>query len=247
MRQSLRRHATLALLVLCLLAHTCAQAQLKVSASRSYKPHEPIVLKAEQVSSPKAQFLWDVTAPAKVVEVGGECHVWAPPGSYTARLTAIDFEAKKVERAVVEFSVEGASPPGPKPPDPKPPGPNPPGPGGPVKVLILEEAKDRTKLPQAQQLILDGKPMRDFLKEKTAPDPGMSDGKAWTIQDKDTDLSALGKFWEDSRNRPRTGLPWIVIADQQGTVLFEGALPADVSAAQALVSKYTTARRRKAG
>jgi hypothetical protein len=235
-RQSLRYHATLALLTLCMLAHACAQAQLKVSASRSYRPYEPIVLKAEQVSSPKAQFLWDVSAPAKVVEVGGECHVWAPPGSYTARLTAIDFEAKKVERAVAEFSVEGAAPP------------NPPGPGGPVKVLIIEEAKDRTKLPQAQQLILDGLPMRSYLNKVCATDLGMGYEKAWTIQDKDTDLSALGAFWEGARNRPRAALPWIVIADQAGTVLYEGALPADVPAAQALVGKYTARTRlRKAG
>jgi hypothetical protein len=228
---------------------TPLQAQVRVKGAASYRTFDPIVLTATGGSG-KAQYLWDVTSivgSAQAIEAGGTLYVWATPGSYSVRLTAIDFEGKKVERATYPFKVEGDVP---VPPDPGPgpgPKPKPPSPGGPVKVLILEDARARTQLSPAQQGILFGLPMRAYLNKVCAPDPGMGDGKAWTIQDKDTDLGALGAFWESSRKRPRTGLPWIVVADQAGTVLFEGLLPIDVPSTQALIGKYVTTQRRKAG
>jgi hypothetical protein len=235
--------------VLFLLLCSPLQAQVRVKGAASYRTFDPIVLTATGGSG-KAQYLWDVTSisgSAQAIEAGGTLYVWATPGFYSVRLTAIDFEGKKVERATYPFKVEGDVP---VPPDPGPgpgPKPKPPSPGGPVKVLILEDAKARTQLSQARLSILFGLPMRTYLNKVCATDPGMDDGKAWTVQDKDTDLSALGAFWESARRRPRAGLPWIVIADQAGTIIFEGDLPADVPSTQALIGKYVTTQRRKAG
>jgi hypothetical protein len=100
-----------------------------VKGEKQYAAHEPIVLTATEVSSKSAQFLWDIDGAAKTRESGATLYVWAPPGKYTVRLTAIDFDAKKVERATFTFSV-GDTPPGPGPgpgPGPKPPTPPPDG------------------------------------------------------------------------------------------------------------------------
>lgn len=131
------------------------------------------------------------------------------------------------------------------PPDPGP-KPEPPKPVSGLKVLIVEEAADRTKLPQAQQLLILGKPMRDFLDSKCTQDKTAS-GKGWYIVDKDQDLSALPKFYQDAKARTK-GLPMprIVIGSDAG-VIYEGPLPADFPAAQALINQYAARQLRKAG
>lgn len=234
--------------ILFLLLCSPLQAQVRVKGAASYRTFDPIVLTATGGSG-KAQYLWDVTSivgSAQAVEVGNTLYVWATPGSYSVKLTAIDFKSEKAERATYQFKVEGAVPPGPG-PEPGP-GPGPlPKPGGPVKVLLLEDARARTQLSPGHYSVLFGTPMRTYLNKVCASDPGLGYEKAWTIQDKDTDLSALGAFWESARKRPRTGLPWIVIADQAGTILFDGPVPPDVPATQSLIGKYVTTQRRKAG
>lgn len=112
---------------------TASAGEMKVSgADKTYKTFEPIILKAQEVTSKDAQFLWRVDSKqARVVRSGDTAYVWAPPGNYTVTLTAIDFEKKKVEEAEFTFTVEGGvpNPPGPSPgpgPDPGPgPGPSP--------------------------------------------------------------------------------------------------------------------------
>jgi hypothetical protein len=110
--------------VLLLFLPAPAAAQAKVRGESVYKPYQKIVLKAADVTSAKASFLWDVDGDADFVEAGDTLYVWAPPGAYRVRLTAVDFESKKVERARFAFKVEGdvpPSPPGPGPgPGPKP-------------------------------------------------------------------------------------------------------------------------------
>ena len=76
-----------------------AHADVTLKGEKVYQPFDKIVLEATKVSSPKAQFLWDVTGEAQVEEVGNKLYVWAKPGLYTVTLTAIDFETKKIERA----------------------------------------------------------------------------------------------------------------------------------------------------
>ncbi len=173
------------------------------------------------------------------------------PGVYRVRAIATKVVNGRAvlsgwSECVVTVGKPGPVPPGPIPPEPKPPVPPNPVVSA-VKVLILEESAERTKLSAGQIAVMLGKPMRDWLNAKCATDATMGSGKAWAIQDKDTDLSGLGKFWADAAARPRTGLPWIVIADQNGTFLYGGPLPADTAATQALIGKYLPTTLRKAG
>jgi hypothetical protein len=132
--------------------------------------------------------------------------------------------------------------PAPKPPDPGPgPGPKPdppspaPIPGAGLRVLIVYETADSAKLPPAQQSILFGQPMRDYLNAKCVVGP---DGKTkeWRIWDKDVATGSVTKLWQDAMKRPRQSLPWVVISN--GTSGFEGPLPADVDAMKKLIDTY---------
>lgn len=136
----------------------------------------------------------------------------------------------------------------PVPPDPpKPPDPPAPQPTAKVKVLIVEESSDRTKLPAAQQFIIVGKEMRDYLDSVCSNEVQTASGRAWLIADKDADLSGYGKFWADLLARPRGGTPWMVITNDQGAVVYSGPLPADTNSAKATISKFVTPQKRKAG
>jgi hypothetical protein len=240
----LRRQASAVILLFCLAA--AAHAQPRVKGAANYPPNTPIVLKATDVTGPKAQFLWDVSGGAKFVEAGDTLYVWAAPGDYVVRLTAIDFDAKKVERATFMFTVDGAPSPGPTPPGPVPPGPTPtPTPTKGLHVLILYESADATKLPAAQQGILYGKATRDWLNANCSPWGGIKD---WGIFDKDSDLSGYSPTLKALQLRPRASLPWVVIAGDGAAVLFEGPLPADAASMLALLNKFRPAsQRRKAG
>lgn len=209
----------------------------------TYKQYDPIVLKAQDITSANAQYLWDVDGGAKFVEVGGTIYVWAPPGKYRVSVTAIDFDSKKVERARFNFVVEGK----PVPPDPGP-GPVPPDPGpGPTpdpapipvqgfRVLIVYESADLTdsaKMPATQVNALTSKTLHEYLDSKCVAGPKV---KEWRIWDKDENGANEAKHWQDAMKRPRKSLPWIIISD--GKTGYEGPLPVDAQKIVDLLKKY---------
>lgn len=233
------RRSILSVLLLFLLAVPAA-AQVKVKGDPSYKPYAPIVLKAADVSGKQTQFLWDVSAGAQVVEAADTLYVWAPPGSYQVRLTAIDFDAKKVERAAFAFSVEGQAP---TPAPPPTPGPAP-SPVSALKVLILYESSALASMPRAQEMVLRGQAMRDWLQAHCTDSPVTQSRKAWFMLDKDADTSGIPD-WQKWAGRPRASVPWIIVGSGD-TVAYEGPLPADTAATIALLSKFVPAKRRAA-
>lgn len=191
--------------------------------------------------------------PPELYASGGKVALFAAKGSGTYRIaawTAIGGEPTDAAEVSVTVGEPGPAPPvppGPQPPTPPvPPAPPPaPIPVTGLRVLIVEESGDRAKLPAPQQAIIFSRPVRDWLDANCLPDKNMQSGKAWTIQDKDTDLTGLGAVWEDLRKRARTGTPWIVIDSDQG-VLHEGPLPADVPSTLSLLGKFAPLKR-KAG
>jgi hypothetical protein len=232
-------------LFLCLIFAPYVSADVKVSGEATYKPHDPIVLKASEASSAKAQFLWDISEGAQFVEAGGTLYVWAPPGTYKVRLTSIDFDSKKIERASFTFTVSGKAPvpPGPNPPGPDPPGPKPtpapiqrPG----LHVLILYDAED-TQLPKGQRNILEGKQVRDWLEANTVQDPDIPSWKTYWIAPHKTDVLKMPKVWQDAFNRPHASIPWVIISN--GTTGFEGPLPNSPAEFIALAQKYVGTKR----
>ncbi len=162
------------------------------------------------------------------------------PGVYSVQLVAWD--EKKVEQVLV--TVEGPAPPVPPGPDPKPPVPPAPPTPTPVtalRVLIVYESSALNAMPPAQRAIIANQPFRDFLDSKCLPSPS-GKRKEWNIWDSDVATSGAPKVWQDLMARPRSAVPWLVVSN--GGVLYEGPLPADVPATQALISKYVKGGRR---
>lgn len=107
------------LLACCLLLALAAPLwAAKVKGEKLYAPYDKIVLVAADVTSPDAQYLWDVTGDVQTVEAGDTIYIWAAPGRYAVTLTAVDFVKKKIERAKFSFTVGDPPPPPPPPPGP---------------------------------------------------------------------------------------------------------------------------------
>jgi hypothetical protein len=131
--------------------------------------------------------------------------------------------------------VEGEAP---KPIDP-PPGPNPPpgpAPVGPLRVLMIYESADLAKMPAAQQAVIYGRKVRDYLNAKCEKE---ADGKTrgWRIWDKDADASAEASHWQTAMKRSRASVPFIHIL-KGDSIAYEGPLPASADEALALLKKY---------
>lgn len=124
----------------------------------------------------------------------------------------------------------------PSPPSPEPsPVPTPdtaPIPVAGFRVLIIEEEKDRIKLPPAQVAVLLSGRVQEYLDSKCVLGPD-NKTREWRIFDKD--IAARG-LWLDAMKRPRQSLPWIIISD--GKTGYEGPLPQNVEATLQLLKKY---------
>lgn len=161
------------------------------------------------------------------------------------RLLAVTAAGDEPSEPAVCTVVIGEAPAPPTPPGPTPPGPTPQPVGTFDRVLILFEDHERAKLPRAQDAILTSSQIHDYLKAKTAADKTYPGG-AWRIWDKDV-AAAAAKPWSDYAARPRTGLPWVILANEAG-VLHEGPLPADVGKTIELLDRHAVkAAHRKAG
>jgi hypothetical protein len=170
-------------------------------------------------------------------------------------LSKVDVDPDKVRDAIdsrvastaVEVTVTPLAPvPPPTPPVPPTPGPNPPGPNPPspplpgegLRVLIVFESGDVSKLPSGQLATIYGRKLREYLDTHCATGP---DGKTkeWRIYDADVDVSGESPAWQAAMKVARTSLPWIVISNgARGS--YAGPLPADADQTIALISKYAS-------
>jgi len=103
-----------------------------------------------------------------------------------------------------------------------------------LRVLIVEETAERSKLPPAQAAELTSGIVFDYLNEKCTDEA--SGKKAWRIFDKDTPLENETKYWQDAMARKRTSLPWLIVSN--GRKGFEGPLPPSVDELLDLLKKY---------
>jgi hypothetical protein len=113
------------------------------------------------------------------------------------------------------------NPPGPVDP-PKPPQPPAPIVGDGLRVLVVLESADLSKLDHDTGAELNGKTLADYLNATCAKGP---DGKSpeWRIWDKDVPLSEVSQTWKDAMARPRSSLPWLTVSN--GKTGYEGPLP----------------------
>ena len=103
-----------------------------------------------------------------------------------------------------------------------------------LRVLIVEEAANRSRLPATQLNILFSQTLRDHLNAVTPLGP---DGKQheWYILNQNDDTSGVAKYWGEGVAL-RKATPWIVISN--GKTGTSEALPNTVEATLALIKKY---------
>lgn len=152
---------------------------------------------------------------------------------------SIDDETKVIRRTLDVDAGEGPRPPpGPEPiPVPVPVPSNAPIAGDGFKVLIVYDGV--AKLSAAQQSVIDGKTIRDYLKshcvaERAATD--RDDGKAYRIWPVQEDPAGAPKVWQDAFARPHPNIPWIVISN--GKTGVEQALPKTVDETLKLLKQF---------
>ena len=149
------------------------------------------------------------------------------PGRY--RVVAYCAKGDVASPAAVCTVVVGESPAPPTPPGPAP------IPGDGLRVLIVYETADLSKLPRAQANILTAAEVRAYLNAKCATGP---DGRTaeWRIWDQNVDTAAEAPTWRDAMARKRDKLPWLVIST--GKAGYEGPLPAAVDDTLKLLKHY---------
>lgn len=146
--------------------------------------------------------------------------------------------------AVTWVIIVGEIKPDPKPVDPKPIDPKPepisdapiPLPG--LRLMIVYETADLSKLTPSQHAIILGKKARDWMDANTVKGPtGEPERRIW---DKDQPLAKTDKHWQDvmarTIKRPDFRLPWLVISN--GKTGYEGPLPNDVDTLISLGEKF---------
>jgi hypothetical protein len=160
------------------------------------------------------------------------------PGSY--KLMAITCAGDELSPVATTVVVVGKPPPTPTPtptPDPSPdvnPGPAPIQLDG-FRVLVVYESEDVAKMPVTQSAVLFSKDVRGYLNSKCVIG---ADGvtREWRIWDKDTNVAAESKHWQDAMTREKKSIPWILISD--GKKGYEGPLPATVADTMKLLKQY---------
>lgn len=173
---------------------------------------------------------WRVPAGWKTTEAGNKLTVQeAADGSVrvAVKVDTIDFDKKAATSTVQVLDMEVRAGKKPAPPDPAPPT------VGPIEVLLLYETGGKA-YPPAFESILNGYRVRDYLKAKCGPDPQTGpghDGKAYRIWDQNA--APPPGLWKTLLDRPRTGLPWLVVS-RNGAVLYEAALPTTTTVDQFL-------------
>jgi len=88
-----------------------------------------------------------------------------------------------------------------------------------LHVLVVYESSDA--LPKGQRAILNSNSWKE--------------GAQWRILDKDSHFNDETSIWKKALDRPSEHLPRVIVSNKGG---FEGPLPADIPAMDALVGEY---------
>lgn len=164
--------------------------------------------------------IWEIEGPYTAdmrTSQNGMVVTWvAPPGRYTVRCVLVHFELKKLaqEKLVVTIGVPE--------PDPNPIPPPPPVPGK-RWVIIIEESSQRS--PQFASVLVDAQNVwRPYVESK---------GHKFRLWDKDF-VPPDGASWLLECEK----VPTMFIADEKGTILFEGTTPNSAAEMLALIKEY---------
>jgi hypothetical protein len=152
--------------------------------------------------------------------VAGNALFWvSEPGVYVLTATVIDWDAKRQTWLSKQVTV-GESPEPEPDPDPEPQ----PTPDKATWGIIVEERSDRTQLPIQQRYIFESAAIRELFPA----------GKFLTVDRNSTD-PAMKPYCEKAASMT---LPVLFLMDDDGTVVFSGTLPNDVTATIVTISKH---------
>lgn len=139
----------------------------------------------------------------------------------------VDLAGKFAQQASLEVTCGPFPDPGPDPkPDPNPkPDPTPPGPRW---VMMVEESSQRTP---GLAAVISSESLRQYVSSK---------GHHWRVWDKDLakDQTAPAEIAPWLNRAAGKQLPWLMISDDAGRVLWEGPCPADPISVQQLIVKH---------
>lgn len=173
----------------------------------------------------------DVAAKAKGKVVTGE------PGVYEIRAWNAKADvASKISRCRVTITgILPPVPPGPTPPGPTPdPTPSPaPIPSAGLRVLILYETSELSRLPISQASILSSTTLRHYLDEKCVK---VGQTPEYRVYDKDTDLTNESELWRAAAKRPASKLPFLIVSN--GKTGWEGPLPTSLDETMAIIKRH---------
>jgi hypothetical protein len=158
------------------------------------------------------------------------------PSEYPDRFVLISSDFKKGDlpawHLVPAGKVDPNPTPTPIPPNPSP-TPTPPTPASGMHVLVVYETKDLAKLPATQVQVIASQAVRAYLDKHCEKDGATP---AYRFFDQNVDLSKEPKDWQETFKRPRSSLPWIIVATSKA--FYEGPLPTTEAATLELLKKY---------
>lgn len=179
-----------------------------------------------------------------IPDSNGKSAILMSPKAGTYRIAV--YTADKDGPSEPSYCVVVVGDPAPPGPDPGPgPGPNPPGPvpipAAGLRVLVVYDAAELSKLTAGQQSAIYAKSVRDYLNSKcVVGDDGKT--KEWRMWDKGVDATSESKVWQEALKRSRTSVPWVVISN--GKTGYEGPLPDSADKMLELLKKYGEASSR---
>jgi len=162
----------------------------------------------------------------------GTYYVWAPVGTYEIESSRvlINWTKQDIDDQTVSIilTVTGTSP------TPNPETTNPFSNALGLRVVIIEEQENRSKLPKSQLAIITSLEIRDYLDNKCAKDP--DNNPEWRFLDQNTPTTAPTKWAKSLAEHSGKPVPWIIISN--GTKWTSVALPNTIAATLALIKLY---------
>jgi hypothetical protein len=226
------------ILWLLFLAGACCGAEplLTLPASVSGDPGDYIMVPATTACKEVRWYAVDKglkVFPVQLLKDSKTAVVSGPAGSY--RLMAYTARGDLPSDPAICTVVIGTPGPTPGPTPPAPPvPPAPPIPGEGLRVLVVYETAELSKLPPGQVNALYSSDVRAYLNAKCSQ--GTGGARNWRVWDKDIDATNDEAWTREALKRPRQSLPWVVITN--GTGGFEGPLPGSVDDTLALLKKF---------
>lgn len=101
------------------------------------------------------------------------------------------------------------------------------------RVLIVEEAQERVKLPASQLTIFTSQELTDYCDAKCVK---VNNTPEYRIYDKDIQLTNESDVWKKAMAIERKSLPWLIVSN--GRSGYSGPLPLTIDETMQILKRY---------